>query len=225
MSRRVVSLVLAVVSALGSVVVLLPPAPAWACSCAMAGAKQYVKWSDVVFAGTLVEVTPPPAAEVMSSSDPATYEFEVEAVFKGDVGSRTAVDSAVSGASCGLEGMTIGRDYVVYAAMGNRGAPNRLGSGLCSGTAPASPRNVASLERVTGPGSPVVVADPVPSTVPSPASPTGPPVVPPEVEVASPNEVDEPGEGAGGWGLAVGGVGLALLLAGGWWVARRRMSD
>ncbi|HEU5036380.1 MAG TPA: hypothetical protein VFT70_05210 [Nocardioides sp.] len=126
--------------------VALTPAAAHACSCAAGSPKQYAQWADVVFTGTLTEVEPPPRRLLMSSGDPATYHFDVDAVLKGDVPSNAQVTSAVSGASCGLEGMHVYREYVVYA---NRG--HELTANLCGGTAPVGPAGVERLEQVTGP--------------------------------------------------------------------------
>jgi hypothetical protein len=96
--------------------------------------------ADVVFTGTLVEVTPPPARLSWSSGDPATYSFDVERVHQGDIGPSTEVRSAVSGASCGLEGMQTGSRYVVFATL-----DDGLWANLCGGTDLARPGVVRGL--------------------------------------------------------------------------------
>src|SRR5688500_12181274 len=97
--------------------VLLTPASPHACSCVGGDVAPYADRADVVFTGTLVEITPPPVRLFMSSGDPATYSFDVERVHQGEVGPSAAVRSAVSGASCGLEGMRRGSRYVVFATL------------------------------------------------------------------------------------------------------------
>lgn len=133
---------------------LVAPAPAQACSCVTADPQQFTRWADVIFTGTLLERTPPPERELMSSGDPATHLFEVDEVYKGEVGSKAEVLSAVSGASCGLEGMQEGTRYVVFAGNQNiEGEPtDAWWASLCGGTAPASDSYVASVADVTGPG-------------------------------------------------------------------------
>ena len=127
--------------------------------------------ADVVFTGTLVEVTPPPARLFWSSGDPATYSFDVERVHQGDIGPSTEVRSAVSGASCGLEGMQTGSRYVVFATL-----DDGLWANLCGGTDLARPGVVRRLERAVGPAR-APVSDPPALVVGSVGSP-GPPGLP-----------------------------------------------
>lgn len=129
-------------------VVFLTPASSYACSCVSGRPQDFAAWADTVFTGTLTEVTPPPQREVMSSGDPVTYAFEVDAVHEGDVGGTVEVTSAVSGASCGLEGLETGTRYLVFAT----GDPGRLEAGLCGGTGPVGDELPASYERVLGAG-------------------------------------------------------------------------
>ena len=126
--------------------VLFTPAAAHACSCVGGDVAAYAERADVVFTGTLVEVTPPPARLFWSSGDPATYSFDVERVHQGEVGPSTEVRSAVSGASCGLEGMKTGSRYVVFATL-----DDGLWANLCGGTDLARPGVVRRLERAVGP--------------------------------------------------------------------------
>ncbi|GAW51766.1 MULTISPECIES: hypothetical protein [unclassified Nocardioides] len=130
--------------------------PSHACSCVVASTDDYVEWADAIFTGTVVEVTPPPQRPVMSSGDPVTHTFDVETVHEGDVASTAEVTSAMSGASCGLEGLRIGTSYLVYAESGHRG----LSANLCGGTGPASPARVDGVERVLGTGGPPATAVP-----------------------------------------------------------------
>ncbi len=126
--------------------VLFTPAAAHACSCVGGDVATYADRADVVFTGTLVEVTPPPARLFWSSGDPATYSFDVERVHQGEVGPSAEVRSAVSGASCGLEGMRAGSRYVVFATL-----DDGLWANLCGGTDLARPGVVRRLDRAVGP--------------------------------------------------------------------------
>ena len=126
--------------------VLFTPASAHACSCVGGDVATYADRADVVFTGTLVEITPPPNRLFWSSGDPATYSFDVERVHQGEVGPSAEVRSAVSGASCGLEGMQTGSRYVVFATL-----DDGLWANLCGGTDLARPGVVRQLDRAVGP--------------------------------------------------------------------------
>lgn len=195
---RILRLLLAgLVAATG--LMLVAPAPAMACSCVGGDAEQFASWSDVVFTGTLVARTPPPEGAVMSSTDPATHLFDVDEVFQGDVGSEAEVLSAVSGASCGLEGMAEGTRYVVFAGYHDvMGEPTEmLWANLCGGTAPASHRFVEQVSQVTGPGrAPVGAGGAVADVAAGPAGTT--------------TLVDDPDEGPPAW-LIGGGIALFLV--------------
>ena len=134
--------------------VVLAASPSFACSCARVSTAEYVDHATVVFTGTVADKEPPPKRRVMSSMDPVTYTFEVERSFKGDVASPTEVLSAMSGASCGLEGVRTGDRYVVFADQGRGGD---LWASLCGGTAPWSADLEADVVAASGPG---VVAPP-----------------------------------------------------------------
>ena len=160
------TLLAALVAATG--LVLAAPAPAFACSCASAGPAQYVKWADLVVVGEVTGITPPPEREVMSSGDPATYAVAVDRVLSGRAGSTLEVRSAVSGASCGLEGIEVGRAYVVFATHQDvaGGSTRELWASLCGGTGPASPSYVAAVAAVTGEGEPPEQDDPAATGAP-----------------------------------------------------------
>jgi hypothetical protein len=116
--------------------------PAAACSCAVAEGPELLGFADVAFTGTL-EATDGPA-DPASSMDAIAYDFSVEAVYKGTAEADALVYSANNSASCGLEGLTVGARYLVFATRiateeeasflpgSEVGA---LTSGLCSGTA------------------------------------------------------------------------------------------
>jgi hypothetical protein len=138
-------LILAALLSAGGLV-LLTPGSAQACSCVSGDTATNAEWADVVFTGTLVEITPPPDRPIMSSGDPATYSFDVVGVHQGEVGPAAEVRSAVSGASCGLEGMRTESRYVVFATR-NAG----LWANLCGGTRLLRPAVLRQLDRVIGP--------------------------------------------------------------------------
>ena len=113
--------------------VLVNPGTSYACSCAVSQLPDHAAWADVVFTGTLTEIDLPPERRVMSSGEKVDYTFAVDAVHQGEVRATAVVTSAVSGASCGLEGLKVDRAYVVFAT----GDPARFEANLCGGTAPA----------------------------------------------------------------------------------------
>jgi hypothetical protein len=87
----------------------------------------------VVFSGELVERHEPGLLEGLgqqSSSVPATFVFAVETVYKGQVAKSQGVESARSGASCGLE-LPQGRRVLVFAEATDDGG---LTAGLCGGS-------------------------------------------------------------------------------------------
>ena len=134
----------------GCGLVLVTPVASQACSCVPGTPRDHVDWADVVFTGALMTVDPPPRRAVMSSTDPNTYTFSVTRALEGEVGSSAVVESAMSGASCGLEGLAVGREYVVFATRHQ----GRLSSGLCSGTQEAGPALVERVAEITGAAEP-----------------------------------------------------------------------
>lgn len=126
--------------------VALTPTASYACSCAVAPTKAHVRYADAIFVGTLVGMEPPPRRQIMASTDPNTYTFNVQQVLEGAVGSTAEVESAMSGASCGWEGMEIGTRYVVFATAGRQ----TLRGNLCDGTRGASDQLVAEIAEMTG---------------------------------------------------------------------------
>src|SRR5690606_7275585 len=114
---------------------------------------EYADIADVVFAGTLTRIDAPDG-EQRSSMDPETFVFAVATVFKGAATEVQNVVTARDGASCGLEGMSPGGGYLVYATTDSLGVPagqpGDLYSNLCSGTAPWDGSAVPA--GLTGPG-------------------------------------------------------------------------
>ncbi|WP_243059692.1 hypothetical protein [Nocardioides sp. SR21] len=137
--------------------VLVTPVVSHACDCASAPVPERLGRADVVFVGALMESTP---GQRRSSLDPTSYSFSVGRVIQGRASSFEVVESAWSGASCGLENMEVGREYVVFATR-DQDDQDVLVSGLCSGTQQADPAYVAEVAAAAGPPRPEIpyVAD------------------------------------------------------------------
>lgn len=133
--------------------VVLVPATASACSCAISGVRDYVYRADVVVVGTVTDRRDPPQRPVMSSTDPVTYTVTVDRVLTGEAHATTEIRSAAFGASCGLEGVRAGRRYVLFATVD---AQQQLRADLCGGTAPATAAYLRRVEALTGSGHPPV---------------------------------------------------------------------
>ena len=157
---------LLVVPLLFAALLVLPTAPAWACSCAEVTTAQAVDRADVVVRATLEGVDEPRGFTEPTTGAPArSYRFTVARVYEGSAPVTARVGSAKDGASCGMEGLVPGREYVVFAQ--TRG--DTLVAGLCGGTAVADSELVADVQDVTGPGH-----DPVrPGLVDEAAQPPG----------------------------------------------------
>jgi hypothetical protein len=207
------ALLAAVVAATG--LVLAAPAPAVACSCVTADPARLVRWADVVVVGELSGIAAAPERDVISSTDPVGYTIAVDRVLKGEAGGTVEVVSARFGASCGLEGLEVGRSYVVLAAHHDiMGKPtDELWASLCGGTAPASRSYIAELEAVTGPGRPPDPGEPPAGS--GGGTSAGATDSPPGDEAAT-RAADVPV-----WAWA---AGTALVLGGILLVTRRRMS-
>lgn len=130
---------------LAPMLVIIAPGTAMACSCAVADTETLVSYVDTVAAGELTEIEPPPQPSdgTVDSADRLTYTATVHTVFKGEVEAELVFHTDF-GSSCALADMAVGRDYVFFVRDG--------GSGLCDGTARSSPRLIAEVEAVTGPG-------------------------------------------------------------------------
>lgn len=196
MDMRLLASVLLTVLASFGIVVTGGAGPALACSCAFERVPDYVAYADAVFVGTLVEIEGPPKRQIVSSTDPVTYTVAVEEVYEGEVGSTTVFESAMSGASCGLDGMVVDRRYVFFTTA-DGGVPT---ASSCGGTAPVTPRRLARVQRLLG----------------TPATPLG------AVEEAVRTDDDVASSpGLPGWAVAVGLVGVAAILAAGLALRRR----
>ncbi|MCK0112535.1 hypothetical protein MWU75_10330 [Ornithinimicrobium sp. F0845] len=197
------------------VLVLLTPTAALACSCGPADTEQLLGYVDTVAVGELTAVEPPPARGdgSVSSDDRVTYTAELETVFKGEPEDPLTFRSVSHGASCGLEDMQVGHDYVFFVRDGE--------SGLCDGTSRATPGLIAEVEAVTGPGQPVAAPDPAtasdPVAAPDPATASDP------VAVVEPAPEADPESAAARsvWPALGPAAGALVLLAAGWLLWRR----
>ncbi len=130
----------------GLVVLVLGTTAAAACSCAALSTAEHAAEADVVARVVVERVRIP---EMGANEDQrASYTMRPVHVWKGDVVSQFQVSSEVSGASCGLEGVTEGADLVVFATESNDG----FSANLCGGTAPASQSLVVELLDEVGSG-------------------------------------------------------------------------
>jgi hypothetical protein len=118
---------LLVIALSGAVVVLDGPA-AHACSCAAGPIGTGLGLADAAFIGTVARVPDLDLGDVESSLSPVTWEFDVESVLKGELPARVDVTTAISGASCGFEGMARGDRVGVLLERAN----GEWKSGLCS---------------------------------------------------------------------------------------------
>jgi hypothetical protein len=198
---RAIRLTLAVLLG-GGVLVFVVAGPAFACSCAVVSTKGYVGYADVIVTGTLIDMKDPPQQPIMSSGDPITYTVEVDRTFKGQPSGEVKFTSAMSGASCGLEGMKLDRRYTFFLNTGGDG----LTASLCGGTASANHGLETQIIRWTGPpATSTDVAPPAPSRVPDSA------------------DEDSPAQSAVPlWIVATAGGGIAVLAAAGTLLRRRR---
>jgi hypothetical protein len=74
------------------------PQRALACDCAPLTDAEAYEFADVVFTGTLVEIDTP-EGDIIVSTDPERFVFDVDRVFKGEAQTRQSVVTAREGAS------------------------------------------------------------------------------------------------------------------------------
>jgi hypothetical protein len=189
----------------GSGLVLGVAEPAFACSCASASTGEYVRYADVIVTGTLIDMQDPPQQPIMSSTDPITYTVAVDRTFKGEPNSEIEFTSAMSGASCGLEGMRVDRNYTFFLNTSGGG----LTANLCGGTTSARDGLERQITQSTGP--PAMSAGFTP--------PTATPVADGADEDSSVQST------VPFWILATAGGGIAVLAAAGTWLWRRRFRE
>jgi hypothetical protein len=126
--------------------------PARACSCVFGDPRAALERADGAFVGTLLERRGP--ADPRSSIEPVTLVFRVERAVKGKLGARVEVQTAASGASCGIE-LEVGQRTGLFV---ERQGSRWLGT-LCGQLAPARLLEAARpLPAPTGRGPAVLVA-------------------------------------------------------------------
>jgi hypothetical protein len=120
--------------------------PARACSCAIGDPRSALARADAAFVGVLVERREPPV--VRNSAETVTLVFRVEEAVKGRLGERVEVETAASGASCGIEASVGDRIGLFLERAGERWRGN-----LCAQVAPRTLREAARpLPRPNGEG-------------------------------------------------------------------------
>jgi len=128
-----------VATLLALLLVPVAAAPALACSCIGWTEAEALAWADVAFTGQVASITEPKPNVFggMESTAPVTATIVVDAVYKGDVSSRTTVTTAMDGASCGFEFVADVR-YLVFGSYGGDSIitvpADELTANLCGGT-------------------------------------------------------------------------------------------
>lgn len=130
------------------------PQRARACDCSAFPDAEAYEFADVVFTGTLVEIITP-VGDIVVSTDPERFVFDVDEVFKGEAQARQSVVTAREGASCGLEISGPG-PFVVFARLDDGGITSgaldgEVYSSLCSGTRPLADREVPTSFGTSSP--------------------------------------------------------------------------
>ena len=122
--------------------VLLPAAPASACSCVTDRPEQYLAQADFAFSGVL--------RSQRSDDDNIAQRFVVEAVSKGEVHrTQDVVTPNLDRAGCGI-GWEAGAELVVLGYVDEEG---RLASNLCSGSAASTDPSYDAMVAALGTGS------------------------------------------------------------------------
>lgn len=142
---RMVLAVLVLVIAAAGVVPVRPVSPAVACSCMAMSLSEQVERSEVMLRGMIVTIEEPRV--VSSSAEERAYAIEVTQIWRGTVGNPVRVHSAMSGASCGMEGWSVGDDVLLF---GERRGDQDAATTLCSGSGRAEPERVKELTDLLG---------------------------------------------------------------------------
>jgi hypothetical protein len=119
-----------------SLVVLVDPSTASACSCGELTDTTAVDSADAVFTGMLVDTVEPRWSPIASSGDSMRLVFDVDQVFKGEVFERQSVVTPRDEASCGWTPSSDG-PFLVFAtdaSIMSDAIDGELHAGLCSGT-------------------------------------------------------------------------------------------
>jgi len=123
---------------LAGVMLLVGAAPALACSCSGAPLADYADEVTLAFSGTQVDRD----VEDQVRENGAVLTFEVDQVFRGDVGSRIEVRTNAQGSACGLDLAGAGTTGLVTFDSDEFAEVHLCGSSVA----------IADLEAVFGPG-------------------------------------------------------------------------
>lgn len=172
MTRVLAALALALLSsALGSLVLLAPPA--YACSCVHQTTGDQARAADQVFVG-VVSPEPAPTADATGGAGGAGVHrmlVRVDRVFAGELADRVQVVTAASPAACGIGELPVGEPVLFFTESGLRvQQPHPDGEPLvvanrCGGTAPVTDRLLADVTVVLGEPSPPHLAVPKPDEI------------------------------------------------------------
>lgn len=121
-SRHALIILLAVGTLIGG------PRPALACSCVPFTLEERAERASAVFTGVVTRVSAFPFGANCSSAAPVSVTFDVETVYKGEVGRTIVVQTVASGASCGFT-FEHGKRYTVFPWS----YEGKLDAGLCRG--------------------------------------------------------------------------------------------
>lgn len=115
--------------------------PAVACSCVQSSLPDFVERADVVGSGRLVE------REYVRDGQDVVYTFAGTGTFEGELPPEFDVRSSASSASCGIEGLVVGRDYLLFL----EDEDGALSANLCGGTRRLTPGYADRVAALTGP--------------------------------------------------------------------------
>ncbi|MCH1865580.1 hypothetical protein [Nocardioides sp. CFH 31398] len=139
-------------------VVVLGAAPAQACRCVQQGVAQQAGAADLVVSGVVTGQRDPQGRQTRrgqqgpSQFGTVTLVVDVDRVYAGALPDPTIeVTTAAATSACGLGRVPRGEEYLFFLTDDAR----TLRATSCNGTAPASAREVAAVERTLGEGRPV----------------------------------------------------------------------
>ena len=141
--------------------------PSQACSCEpLRSPSETLARSTEVFLGVVTSVEVHDRGDgTWASNDPVTVEFDVNTVWKGQVGRSIMIKTVRGGESCGF-GFALGVEYIVYSSYGNTGMCRRTHE---VGRAGYNDREELGPGRAPDP----TIATPTPEPTAAPSPPAG----------------------------------------------------
>ncbi|MFF3923572.1 hypothetical protein [Paenibacillus lactis] len=129
-SKPVVLLSILLLLLISIYAVNLPKASA--CSCAEPPTiAESLELKTAIFAGKVTSISGPPPFRLFSSGpDPVTVTLEVSKVWKGELGKKTTISTAMSSESCGYDRFSVADEYLIFAYRES----GNLETGICEGT-------------------------------------------------------------------------------------------